>query len=445
MTQEQDGDDPPDGGWGWMVVLSSFLAQMLQAGTLLATGVLVSELTEHFDSDVAEVSIIFSVAIGLWCLMGPFSSFLVEKYGTRATVSIGAVLSIFGLLISNFATSVYFLWVSYGILVGSGHGMVSTPTFAVLGTYFKRRLGMANSLSLTGMGAGYIAFSPLNQILLENYGWRGWFILIAAINGNLFVCAALIRPIVKKRSKAIRGSNSNRISAIGSRYCEFVANARVFMFILLAECLSTLTYSTIALLIVPFAIDHGITKLSASLLMTVMGIASIVTRLFCGMVLDLKCLTVFRGFIPTLSMWIIGGSLIAFPYAEDYVIMAILCGTLGVAQGVYYPGMWLVVKSVTGPNYTMAVGLVLFCSGIGNVSGPPFAGVLYDNTHSFKLPFLSIGLAGVLSGLLYLGIVLKVQSRKVLPCRRGHRKIPSESNKIMYDVFESSITTGTPV
>ncbi|XP_070576549.1 monocarboxylate transporter 13-like [Ptychodera flava] len=194
MTSKRKLKNPPDGGCGWLVVLANFVSQTLNAGCMFATGVMIPPLTSYFEADLVEVSTIFSVAISLCCFVAPFSSFL-DKYGTRTVVAAGGLVSSLGLITSSFATSIYYLWFSYGILVGFGHGMVYAPIFSVLGIYFKRYLGLASSLALMGIGVGYMGFSPLNQFLLDSYGWRGCFMVLSAINANLFVCAVLIPPI----------------------------------------------------------------------------------------------------------------------------------------------------------------------------------------------------------------------------------------------------------
>ncbi|XP_070554057.1 monocarboxylate transporter 12-like [Ptychodera flava] len=430
MTSKRASKSPPDGGWGWLVVLASFLAQTLNAECMFAMGVFIPPLTSYFGADLVEVSTVFSITISLCCFVAPFSSFL-DKYGTRRVVTAGGLITTSGLIASSFATSVYYLWFSYGFLVGLGQGMVYAPMFSVLGMYFKRYLGLASSLALTGVGVGYMAFSPIHQLLLDAYGWRGCFLVMAAINANLFVCAALVRPIEvtittnqeaedlkKVYTQKSRSPERNcmklccKVTTNESLGCGFVFRTRSFIFVLLGEALSTLTYATTALFIVPCVIEKGIPSLSASLLMSTVGIASLVARLFSAACMDLSCLHNSRKFIPTLSMWILGTFFICFPFSSRFVIMVIFCAVIGLAQGFYYPSMWLLVNSVTGRNYTMAVGLTLFFAGIGCVIGPPLGGFLYDVTKNYKVTFPAVGSGNILSGLLLLIAALRHQPTK---------------------------------
>ncbi len=54
----------------------------------------------------------------LLLLSGPIASVLANKFGHRTVVILGGTLSGAGLLASAFADSVFFLYISYGIIAG---------------------------------------------------------------------------------------------------------------------------------------------------------------------------------------------------------------------------------------------------------------------------------------------------------------------------------------
>ena len=47
---------PPDGGWGWMVVLSSFLIHVIADGIVYSFGVFFVVFVEHFNSGRGEIA-----------------------------------------------------------------------------------------------------------------------------------------------------------------------------------------------------------------------------------------------------------------------------------------------------------------------------------------------------------------------------------------------------
>ncbi|XP_066259708.1 monocarboxylate transporter 14-like [Euwallacea similis] len=63
-------------------------------------------------------------------------------------------------------------------------------------------------------------------------------------------------------------------------------------------------------------------------------------------------------------------------------------------------------------NFTMAYGLVLLCQGIGNLAGPPLAGMLFDITQSYEQSFYQAGIWVIVSGLV-VGFIPYTKNRKI--------------------------------
>ncbi|XP_070554062.1 monocarboxylate transporter 12-like [Ptychodera flava] len=422
-------DRPPDGGWGWMVALACFLGLVICTGVSLSTGVMVSYLTPYFGTTVTAMSTAFSLEISVWAFSSPVGSFI-AKYDTRKAVVLGGVLSTSGLFISSFATGVYFLYFSFGILVGCGYGMTSSPLIAVLGRYFEKKVGFATALALTGSSLGYIVFSPLYQYLLNEYGWRSTFLVTSAINAHLFVCAALVRPINLASDKTLSPAKNSEKSSSDSHFpvnfktklrrllekvgCEFMADNLLFLWLLLATFLGDYSYVTASLFIVPYAIDKGIASLPASFLMTILGISSLASRFVFSWIVDLHSVKKIRNFIPAVILLMISSCLTFFPMNDSYTIMAVLCSLTGVCSGIYMPSLWLMAKEVCGPYYGMAVGVIAFSFGLSGISGPPFCGYLYDTTNTYTGTFYAIVAVTLLSVTCYLGIATKLLHRPAM-------------------------------
>ena len=56
---------PPDGGWGWMVVLGSFMIHVIADGVAYSFGIFLSDLIDHFDAGRGEVGWISSLMVGM--------------------------------------------------------------------------------------------------------------------------------------------------------------------------------------------------------------------------------------------------------------------------------------------------------------------------------------------------------------------------------------------
>lgn len=110
--------EPPDGGWGWMVVLSAFFQSALVFGVLRSFGVFFVELVAAFEEQAARVSWIASIGIAVQQFGSPVGSALSTKYGPRPVVMAGGILAASGMLLASLATSLTHLYLSIGLLSG---------------------------------------------------------------------------------------------------------------------------------------------------------------------------------------------------------------------------------------------------------------------------------------------------------------------------------------
>lgn len=61
---------PPDGGWGWIIVGSSLMCNIIVDGIGLAYGVLLPKFSEYFDARKSEVSLVGTVLVGIYSCTG---------------------------------------------------------------------------------------------------------------------------------------------------------------------------------------------------------------------------------------------------------------------------------------------------------------------------------------------------------------------------------------
>lgn len=188
---------PPDGGWGWLVLLASVLVNVLIPGMVKSFGVLFVEFRKVFDASPAAAAWIPALCYFLYSSLGPLSSVLSVKYSYRTVSLIGGTSAAVGMMISYYANSVAFLCVSFGVLVGTGAGLAFPPTVYIVTSYFVRLRGLANGLCISGSALGSIFLPPLLGLLLDEYGYRGAVLIMGAITLNVWACALLYDPVEK--------------------------------------------------------------------------------------------------------------------------------------------------------------------------------------------------------------------------------------------------------
>lgn len=61
---------PPDGGWGWVVVLAAFTSYFMAEGVICSFGIFLSEMAVTFNCQISQVSLAGAIMTGCFCLSG---------------------------------------------------------------------------------------------------------------------------------------------------------------------------------------------------------------------------------------------------------------------------------------------------------------------------------------------------------------------------------------
>ena len=151
------------GRWG-LVVLGMIINLCL--GTIYSWSVFVKPLTDYFAGELGqtdtanEVLMPFSVFLAFFAIAMPFTGRYIESLGPRNVTIVGGILTGLGWLLASTVTSVWMLYIVYGVIGGIGVGIAYGVPVAVAARWFPDRRGTAVGLTL--LGFGFSAFLTAN-------------------------------------------------------------------------------------------------------------------------------------------------------------------------------------------------------------------------------------------------------------------------------------------
>ncbi|KAJ8310294.1 hypothetical protein KUTeg_012159 [Tegillarca granosa] len=95
-----------------------------------------------------------------------------------------------------------------------GAGLVSGPTFIILGRYFKKKRLPVNLIVMASGSFGGVIFPPLCQSLINTYSVKGALIVLGGMLMNVLVSGALMRPIEFYKPKIKRKEQKQQDSVL---------------------------------------------------------------------------------------------------------------------------------------------------------------------------------------------------------------------------------------
>uniref|UniRef100_A0A914XHK8 Major facilitator superfamily (MFS) profile domain-containing protein n=1 Tax=Plectus sambesii TaxID=2011161 RepID=A0A914XHK8_9BILA len=106
---------PPDGGYGWVIVLAAFFSNFVVDGMANCFAVFLPEYQRFFNSSKGTTALVGSLLIGSYLLIGPVAGGLVNKYGARPVVMAGAVISTVAIVVSVYSTNIFIFMIIFGV------------------------------------------------------------------------------------------------------------------------------------------------------------------------------------------------------------------------------------------------------------------------------------------------------------------------------------------
>ena len=319
----------------------------------------------------------------------------------------GAALGV-ALVVDSFIDSPWQLYAAFGFLTAitvAAAGWV--PSLVQVQRDYKDRLGLAVGMLSSGVGIGMVIVVPLTQLLIDAYGWRTAFRVLAVICVLWIVPSSLYLLHIRKirgqspeyqhpttsasdPRKPARKPVFNATLGEASRYEAFWLMFAAFFFG--NVCSQTLHVHQVA-----YLVDQGVTATVAATVVGLVGASSIVGKIGGGWLAD----RFPRELVYLVGISIMLASIAALaaigqqPSAWAIYGYAILLGVGYSATASITPAM--ISDRFGGPSFGTIIGVLLVGSSVGSAVGPWMAGFIFDSTGSYMLAFAISAACGLLT------------------------------------------------
>src|SRR5258708_3097029 len=159
MTFEpSDIDFPPAFG---MTIAISFLVLAVSFAARAILGLGMQEWASDFGWSRSEISGVGSIALLAMPMTVPLAGYAADRWGPRFVLGIGCIALAGGLTIIAFMKEYWHFILAYGLLCGTGFGLVSLPVVGSLVVgQARNRQGLATGIATSGTTGGQLLIIP---------------------------------------------------------------------------------------------------------------------------------------------------------------------------------------------------------------------------------------------------------------------------------------------
>jgi predicted MFS family arabinose efflux permease len=283
--------------YAWIAAAVTFLTLLCAAAFRSTPSVLMVPLQHEFGWNRAAISVAVSINLVLFGLSGPFAAALMQRFGIKQVMVVALLLVAGGVGLTTLMHATWQLDLLWGVVVGIATGaMASVLAATVANRWFVKGRGLVMGLLSASTATGQIGFLPFLAFLTSVSGWRAAALAVAAV---ALLLVPIVAVVMRNRPEDVdlrpygasvadtppppRG-NPIRVSLNGLRL-----GTRSGSFWLLAGSFFVCGASTNGLIgthLIPAAMDHGISEVTAASLLALVGFFDIIGTIFSGWLTD---------------------------------------------------------------------------------------------------------------------------------------------------------------
>ncbi|HCP22723.1 MAG TPA: hypothetical protein DIT90_01220 [Dehalococcoidia bacterium] len=401
MMEEQAPQKPIY--FGWYVCAATMFIGFVVIGARNSFGVFVVPMSEEFEWNRFTVSIAAALGILVNGVCQPFMGQIFDRTGGRKMILFSLAVLGSGVILLSLTFHVLFLVFMFGVVVSTAQsGPSLSNTASLMSRWFKRQRGTAISINSAALSLGGLVMVPFSMYLLEATSWRlAWIMLGVIVLAALPMAYFFVHERPEKKGLFPDGDPDpdldtgpgRRRSGSGplevSHWRESFRSAPIWQ-LSGSYLVCGMTTSVLAVHFIPFAIDdRGISGTTAATIFGYMMGLNMLGVVGAGLLSDK---------IGGTKNWL---ALVYFVRGCAYILLLTIDSVIGMWVFATVAGFsWIatvpLTSSLTAEVYGLKAmgtisGISFMFHSIGGFGSILMAGLLFDLSGSYTLPFAMVG------------------------------------------------------
>ncbi|MDR3421539.1 MAG: oxalate/formate MFS antiporter [Xanthobacteraceae bacterium] len=402
----------------WIQLILGVIAMMAISSPQYVWTLFTGPLNQKLGTTLAELQWTFSLLIILQTWLSPFQAYLVDRFGPRLLIAVGALLSGGSWVISAYVDNLWALYVSYGVLGGFGTGIIYVGIVGLMVRWFPDRRGLATGLAAAGYGFGAFFTSFPIDSMIKSSGYAHTLVVWGIIQGVIGIAAAQGLRTPPENYVPPGGASVAPIAAQQSKRSyaprEMLKNPIFYLLFVMMSMMSTsglMVTSNVG----PFAREFGVANMlvfgmaALPLSLTLSRVTNGLTRPFFGWVSDHIGREATMALAFALEAVAI---LVLFKFIDQPALFVVLTGLVFFGWGEIFSLFPSTLTDTFGPKYAATnYGFLYIAQGVGSILGGPAAAFLKQTTGSWTAVFILVAVLDAVTALLAITMLRGMRRR----------------------------------
>jgi MFS family permease len=383
----------------YTLVIGAFLSLVAAALVVVGFGVFFTPMSSQFGWTHAETSWAVSIMTVVSGFLGVVAGRICDRFNPRPVIIIGGVLEGLSYLFLSRTSSLWMLYVGFGILIGVGMANIP-PLVSLVTRFYTRRRGVMIGITMAGAGVGGTIAPPLSLYFISTYGWQNAYLILGCIVLAVVAASGFLLYYSRQRSQPLIDptlSQEKKRPEIKELSPQQAVHTGSFWILGIVVFCFSFIFQALTVHLVPGAADLRVSTATAASLLSIINLTNMVSSFGMGVVADR-----IGSFLSILiSQFCMAAGLLLLLFVREPWALYLFAILFGAGFGIINFSRSLIIADLFGLiSHSVIYGVMNLFLSIGGTIGPIAAGYIFDLTGHYQITFI------ILAGLSLISLIM---------------------------------------